>query len=329
MEDLSSEGPNAGAASAPARRLVRHLEDGLIGQAVLVERLVICLLTGGHVLIEGPPGLAKTRSVRRLADAVEGSFARVQCTPDLMPSDVTGTQIWRRETGRMEFLPGPVFHSLLLVDEINRAPPKVQSALLEAMAEGQVTSGGTARPVPEPFMVVATQNPLEQEGTFPLPEAQLDRFLFHVLLGLPDGATELAILDLVEGELRAPEGARIPRLGLADLAAMKREVAQVHLSPALRQYIVALVMATRQADHGLSVTERLRHAVSPRGTLSLAAAARARAWLHGRSYAVPEDVQALAPDVLCHRMAPSWRALAAGETSRAIMAEILAAVAPL
>ncbi|MBN8189424.1 AAA family ATPase [Salipiger thiooxidans] len=325
MEDLSPAGPLAEA----AQRLVRGMESGLIGQSLLVERLVISLLTGGHVLIEGAPGLAKTRSVRRLSDAVEGSFARIQCTPDLMPSDVTGTQVWRRDSGTMEFLHGPVFHSLVLVDEINRAPPKVQSALLEAMAEGQVTSGGVARPLPEPFMVVATQNPLEQEGTFPLPEAQLDRFLFHVLLDLPDEQTELAILDLVEGELRSHTGHAEPSLTHATLAAMKEEVLQVHLSPALRRYIVALVMMTRSGGNGVEVADRIRHAVSPRGTLSLAAAARARAWLNGRDYAVPEDVKALASDILCHRMAPTWRAQAAGETSRGIMAEILAAVEPL
>lgn len=325
MEDLAPAGPLAEA----AQTLIRRMEDGLIGQSVLVERLVISLLTGGHVLIEGPPGLAKTRSVRRLSDAVEGSFARIQCTPDLMPSDVTGTQVWRQDSGTMEFLHGPVFHSLVLVDEINRAPPKVQSALLEAMAEKQVTSGTIARSLPEPFMVVATQNPLEQEGTFPLPEAQLDRFLFHVLLELPDEATELAILDLVEGELRAHAGQTGPSLAQSTLAAMKEEVVQVHLSPALRRYIVALVMMTRRADNRLAVTDRIRHAVSPRGTLSLAAAARARAWLNGRDYAVPEDVKALAPDVLCHRMAPTWRAEAAGETSRGIMAEILSVVEPL
>ncbi|PTW48269.1 AAA family ATPase [Rhodovulum kholense] len=325
MEDLARAETLADA----ARRLTQRMEAGLIGQAALVERLVICLLTGGHILIEGPPGLAKTRCVRRLSDAVEGSFARIQCTPDLMPSDVTGTQAWRPESGQMVFLPGPVFHSLVLVDEINRAPPKVQSALLEAMAEGQVTSGGIARALPDPFMVVATQNPLEQEGTFPLPEAQLDRFLFHVLLELPDAETELAILDLVEGELRAPSGPAAACLDLATLAAMKAEVVQVHLSPALRRHIVALVMATRAAVEGLAVTGRIQHAVSPRGTLSLAAAARARAWLNGRDYAVPEDVAALAPDVLCHRMAPTWRARAAGETSRGLMAEILAAVEPL
>lgn len=312
-----------------AAALVRRMEAGLIGHAGLVERLIIGLLTGGHVLIEGAPGIAKTRSVRHLAIGVEGSFARIQCTPDLMPADITGTQVYRQDSGRMDFLPGPIFHSLVLVDEINRAPPKVQSALLEAMGEGQVTAGGETRKLPDPFMVVATQNSLDHEGTFPLPEAQLDRFLMHIVLGLPGEEEELAILDLVESELREPVADSTPALDRASLQAMKEEVTRVHLSLALRRYIVALVMATRREAEGLAVTDRIRHAVSPRGTLALAAAARARAWLRGREYAVPEDVAALAPDVLCHRMAPSWRAQAAGETSRCLFAEILAAVRPL
>ncbi len=316
-------------ANGPARALAARMEAGLVGHEALVERLLIALLTGGHLLIEGAPGLAKTRSVRRLADSMEARFARIQCTPDLMPSDITGTQVFRAEAGDMTFLPGPVFHELLLVDEINRAPPKVQSALLEAMGEGQVTVGGTTRTLPEPFMVIATQNPLENEGTFPLPEAQLDRFLMHVILDLPDAAQELAILDLVEDELKHPPLAPSDRLTPQGLAAMKASVAGVHLSLALRQYIVALVMATRQEAEGLTVTERIRHAVSPRGSLSLAACARARAFLRGRDYAIPEDVAALAPDVLCHRLVPTWRALAAGETARSIFDEILGKVAPL
>ena len=327
MDDAARHADDTSAAAAAA--LVARMEAGLVGQSALVERLMIALLTGGHVLVEGAPGLAKTRAVRRLADGIEASFARIQCTPDLMPSDITGMQVWRPESGRMEFVPGPVFHSLVLVDEINRAPPKVQSALLEAMGEGQVTSGAETRALAEPFMVVATQNPLEQEGTFPLPEAQLDRFLMHVLLDLPGEADELAILDLVEGELRRPAPPDAPSLDRAALAAMKAAVLGVHLSPALRRYIVALVMATRQDAGGGDAAGRIRHAVSPRGTLALAAAARARAWLHGRTYALPGDVAALAPDILCHRMAPTWRAQASGETSRTIFAEILAAVTPL
>lgn len=327
MEDIADR--TARVRPDSAKMLVTRMEAGLVGHAALVERLMIALLTGGHVLIEGAPGIGKTRSVRRLADGVEGSFARIQCTPDLMPSDMTGTQVYRQESGKMDFLPGPVFHNLVLVDEINRAPPKVQSALLEAMGEGQVTAGGQTRPLPDPFMVIATQNPLEQEGTFPLPEAQLDRFLMHVVLDLPDEAAEMDILDLVETELRSHAGGEAPTLDHATLAAMWEQVLLVHLSPALKQYMVALVMATRRATEAIDLTDRIRHAVSPRGTLALASSARARAWLHGRDFAVPEDIAALASDVLCHRMAPTWRAQAEGHTSRTIVAEILSAVPPL
>ena len=279
--------------------------------------------------IEGPPGLAKTRAVRHLAEGVEGSFARIQCTPDLMPADLTGTQVYRQEQRDMGFLRGPVFHSLVLVDEINRAPPKVQSALLEAMAERQVTAGGVTHPLPEPFMVVATQNSLEHEGTFPLPEAQLDRFLLHVLVALPDAEEELAILDLVERETAEPPSPTAKHLSLEALRVMKRAVADVHLSPALRDYIVGLVMATRKPDARTTIRQRIEHPVSPRGSLALAATARARAFLRGRDYALPEDVAALAPDVLAHRLVLTWRAIADGETARGVVADILEAVQPL
>lgn len=317
--------PNNG----PALELVSRMQAGLVGQAELIERLMIALLTGGHVLIEGAPGLAKTRSVRRLADGVEGDFARIQCTPDLMPGDITGMQVFRQDSGEMEFLEGPLFHNLVLVDEINRAPPKVQSALLEGMGEGQVTAGGKTRALPDPFMVIATQNPLENEGTFPLPEAQLDRFLMHVMLDLPAEEDELAILDLVEEELKTHAAPDAPLLDRETLAGMKETVLQVHLSAALKKYIVSLVMATRRDAEALSVGERIRHAVSPRGSLALAASVRARAFLHGRDYGVPEDVEALAADVLCHRLVPTWRAQAAGETSRSLFAEILDTVKAL
>ncbi|QDL94092.1 AAA family ATPase (plasmid) [Paroceanicella profunda] len=328
MEDAAELAPGH-APNDAVRRLAARMEAALIGHETLVERLLIGLLTGAHLLIEGPPGLAKTRAVRCLAGGIEGRFARIQCTPDLMPSDITGTRVFRAGSADMGFLPGPIFHELVLVDEINRAPPKVQSALLEAMAEGQVTVGGETHPLPEPFMVIATQNSLENEGTFPLPEAQLDRFGMHVLLALPGEAEERAILDLVEGELSHAPAPQADRLARAELARMKAAVAGVHLSPALRQYIVALVMATRRDAEGLAVTERIRHAVSPRGSLALAASARARAFLHGRDHALPEDVAALAPDVLCHRLIPTWRALAAGETARGLFAEILERVRPL
>ncbi|PUB19425.1 AAA family ATPase [Yoonia sediminilitoris] len=293
------------------------LQAGLIGSDTLIQRLLIGVLTGGHVLIEGAPGLAKTRAVKLLAQALHGTFARVQCTPDLLPADLTGTDVFNPETGRFAFAPGPVFHNLVLVDEINRAPPKVQSALLEAMAETQVTSGGKTHPLPTPFFVVATQNSIEHEGTFPLPEAQLDRFLLHVMLEQPDLATERRILDLVESE-SSGGSTRAPQLDPAAVQQARDDVARVHLSPALRDYIVRLVVATRTAPFDAEV----EHAVSPRGSLALAASARARAYLAGRDHALPEDVDALAQDALAHRMALNWAASAKGRTVRAVITDI-------
>lgn len=313
--------------------LASALQAGLVGHAALVERLMIALLAGGHLLVEGAPGLAKTRAVKRLADGLEASFARIQCTPDLMPADLTGTPVWRPDRGVFEFVAGPVFHSLLLVDEINRAPPKVQSALLEAMAEQQVTSGGTTHPLPDPFMVVATQNPIEHEGTFPLPEAQLDRFLFHVAVGFPDAVAERGILDLVEREQLLEVGAAPPasvrRLTVAEIRAARAEVAAVHLAPALKDYIVRLVMATRDGSAGEDVRAAIEHPVSPRGSLALAASAKARAYLSGRAYAVPEDVSTLAGDALAHRLGLTWRATAEGETPRVVVARLVERVVPL
>lgn len=301
-----------------------HLTSGLVGHEVLIERLLIGLLTGGHLLIEGAPGLAKTRAVKWLADAVDGSFARIQCTPDLLPADLTGTPVFRPQSGDFEFVAGPVFHNLVLVDEINRAPPKVQSALLEAMAENQVTSGNETYPLPEQFLVVATQNPIEHEGTFPLPEAQLDRFLLHLVLELPDAQTERRILDLVEAEGQGTL-AEPTRLTLDDVAAARVEATAVHLSSPLRDYIVRLVTATRAPPF----SDDIDHAVSPRGSLALAAAAKARAWLEGRDFAMPEDVSAVAADALAHRVVMSWRATAEGRSARKLIADVLEAVEPL
>jgi MoxR-like ATPase len=311
--------------SHPITRLGSAVAAGLIGHEALVERLLIALLVGGHVLIEGPPGIAKTRAVKRLAASLPGSHARIQCTPDLLPSDLTGTQVFRPETGRFDFVAGPLFHALVLVDEINRAPPKVQSALLEAMAEGQVTSSGVTRPLPQPFMVVATQNPIEHEGTFPLPEAQMDRFLLHLSLGLPHAEQERAILDLVAAERIAGPAQAEAGLSPDTLVQAKAEVATVHLAPALKDFIVRLVMASRT---GGVVAEWVEHPVSPRGTLALAAAAQALAWLKGRDYGLPEDVIALAPDALAHRLVPTWAAVGEGRTGRSLVADILKAVEP-
>ncbi|MEO9777762.1 MAG: AAA family ATPase [Sedimentitalea sp.] len=304
--------------------LQAHLASGLVGHDALIERLLIGVLAGGHLLIEGAPGLAKTRAVKWLADAIEGGFARIQCTPDLLPSDLTGTPVFRPQTGAFEFVPGPVFHNLVLVDEINRAPPKVQSALLEAMAEAQVTSGNETHLLPDPFLVVATQNPIEHDGTFPLPEAQLDRFLMHVVLELPDAATERRILDLVEAERQGPI-AKPVRLHLDDIRAAKTAAMAVHLSSPLRDYIVRLVTATRHAPFA----DDIDHAVSPRGSLALAAASKARAYLAGRDHALPEDVQAVAADALSHRLVMTWRAVSEGRTARDLIADVVTTVEPL
>ena len=311
--------------SHPIARLGAEVAAGLIGHEEMVERLLIALLTSGHVLIEGPPGIAKTRAVKRLAAYLPGSHARIQCTPDLLPADLTGTQVFRPDTGSFDFVPGPIFHALVLVDEINRAPPKVQSALLEAMAESQVTTAGVSRVLPNPFMVVATQNPIEHEGTFPLPEAQMDRFLLHLSLGLPRAEHERAILDLVVAERIDPPALQAVALSADNLHTAKSEVARVHLAPALKDFIVRLVMASRP---GGAVAEWVEHAISPRGTLALAVAAQARAWLKGRDYALPEDVIALAPDALSHRLVPNWTAVSEGRSGRSLVADIVRAVEP-
>lgn len=311
------------------RDLKTFLESRLIGGAVLVERLLISLLAGGHLLVEGPPGLAKTRAVKSLAHGLHAPFARIQCTPDLMPADLTGSSVFRPDKGTFEYVPGPIFHSLVLVDEINRAPPKVQSALLEAMAEHQVTAAGVTHALPEPFMVVATQNPIEHEGTFPLPEAQLDRFMLKVHVSLPDAAVERRILDLVEGEAQGEEGAAITPINPAEIADARRAAMATFLSPAVKDYIVRIVTAPRDEAAHAEVAAKVEHPASPRGTLALAAAAKAKAYLDGRDHVLPQDVADLAEDILAHRTILTWRALADGHTSRRLVGEILERVHPV
>jgi MoxR-like ATPase len=306
-----------------------NLENAIIGNSKLVERLLIALIGGGHVLVEGAPGLGKTRVVKKLSDQMDVSFARIQCTPDLMPADLTGTPVWRPDSGKFEFVAGPVFHSLVLVDEINRAPPKVQSALLEAMAEQQVTAAGKTYPLPNPFMVIATQNPIEHEGTFPLPEAQLDRFLFHVSVELPGIETERQILDLVEKEKAGEAVAIQEKMGVGTIDEARRATNAIHLSAALKDYIVRLVIATRDDTGGPDVRSQIEHPVSPRGSLSLASAAKARAFLRGRDYATPDDVRELATDILAHRLGLTWRAVAEGATPRSLVATLLDRIPPL
>jgi MoxR-like ATPase len=297
-------------------QLRQDLSASVIGQAALVERLLIALLADGHLLVEGAPGLAKTTAVKALAARIEADFQRVQFTPDLLPSDLTGTDIWRQQDGRFQFQPGPLFHNLLLADEINRAPAKVQSALLEAMGERQITVGGTSYALPPLFLVMATQNPIEQEGTYPLPEAQLDRFLMHVRVGYPAAGTEAEILRLVREQARtALHAGAVPvqRLTQADVFAARAAVLEVHLAPALETYLIELVLATRDAaPYDPVLAKRIAWGASPRGTIALERCARARAWLAGRDYVTPEDVHEVAPDVLRHRVLPSYEATAEG-----------------
>ena len=297
-------------------RLRDDLSQTIVGQAALVERLLIALLADGHLLVEGAPGLAKTTAIRALASRLQADFARVQFTPDLLPADLTGTEVWRPQEGRFEFQAGPIFHPLLLADEINRAPAKVQSALLEAMGERQVTVGRHTYPLPALFLVMATQNPIEQEGTFPLPEAQLDRFLMHVKIGYPEAAAEADILRLARDRAREqmqPAPAAVDRMPLEDVFRARAQVLDLHLAPALERYLIELVLASRDAArYDTTLARRIAWGASPRGSIALERCARARAWLAGRDYVTPDDIRAIAPDVLRHRVLPSYEATAEG-----------------
>ena len=305
--------------------LSQCLQARVIGQQALVQRLLIALLADGHLLVEGAPGLAKTTAIRALALHLQAGFARIQFTPDLLPADLTGSEIWRPAEGRFEFVPGPLFHPVVLADEINRAPAKVQSALLEAMAERQVSVGGRTWPLPAPFLVMATQNPIEQEGTHALPEAQLDRFLMQVRIGFPDAASELAILRQArQGDGSALQVDPAAAMDMATVAAARAEVAALHLAPALERYIVELVLASRDPGrYDPALAGRIAWGASPRGSIALERCARAHAWLAGRDYLTPEDVRAVAPDVLGHRVLPSYQAQAEGIDGMALVAALL------
>lgn len=323
-KSLTADGDGAKFQAGNRIEEARHfLNQNLVDADDLVEKLLICLLADGHALVEGPPGLAKTRAAKLLASKLDLTFSRIQCTPDLMPADITGTSVWRPDSGIFEFIPGPIFHSLLLVDEINRAPPKVQSALLEAMAERQATISGETRILPDPFMAIATQNPIEHEGTFPLPEAQLDRFMLQVKVDLPNAMTERKILDLVDQENLDRPATKTEPLSKEEVHAARIASRQVFLSPAMKDYIVRLVTAARVRNQHPELSLKVEHPASPRGTLALAAAAKARAYIHGRDYVSPDDVSALAIDVLSHRTILSWRALSEGDKSRDVIAAYL------
>ena len=311
--------------------LKQHLSQQIIGQPAFVENLLIALLADGHLIVEGPPGLAKTRAVNALADGLEADFHRIQFTPDLLPADLTGTDIYRPEDGSFVFQAGPLFQNLVLADEINRAPAKVQSALLEAMAEGQVTVGRKTYQLPDLFLVMATQNPIEQEGTYPLPEAQLDRFLMHLEIDYPDAASELEILKLNRGEALAnthQEKAPLRVLSQSEIFNAREAVLNIHMAPALETYMVDLIMATRQPEkYDDKLKSWLAFGASPRATIALDRCARARAWLHNRDFVSPEDIQAVLHNVLRHRIILSYQAEAEGITANQLLGHLLSLVA--
>lgn len=309
------------------QQLLAELNRHIIGQPHLTERMVMGLLADGHLLVEGPPGLAKTKAIRTLAELIEGDYHRIQFTPDLLPSDITGTEIYRQDTGEFVLQKGPIFHNLILADEINRAPAKVQSALLEAMAEEQVTVGKHTLDLEKLFMVMATQNPIEQEGTYPLPEAQLDRFMLHVVIGYPDKKAEKEILELVENEARNQEKTLFEPVSQVNLFAARDEVLNLHMSEDTKNYLVELVVATRQAgNYNQQLGEYIEYGVSPRATLALSRCARAYAWLRGKDFVTPDDVQAVVHDVFRHRLLVSFEGEAAGKTPDGIVDELLALV---
>ncbi|MGE0385256.1 MAG: AAA family ATPase [Gammaproteobacteria bacterium] len=317
---------------AAVQTLKEFIHRRIIGQSAMVDNLLIALLADGHLLVEGAPGLAKTRAIKVLGEGIAADFHRIQFTPDLLPADLTGTEIFRPQDGSFRFQPGPLFYNLILADEVNRAPAKVQSALLEAMAERQVTIGRTTHRLPRLFLVLATQNPIEQEGTYPLPEAQLDRFLMHVKIGYPDAAEEQAILRLARAEAAAapPQEAGNAPAGLAQevIFAAREEVLRIHMAPAIEQYILALVLATRApGSYGEDLGRWVQWGASPRATIALDRCARARAWLAGRDYVGPDDVQSIAPDVLRHRVILTYEAEADGVTPDTLVAALIDRVA--
>ena len=325
-------------------QLQAGLNQVILGQERLIERLLIVLLADGHILVEGAPGLAKTRAIKALGEKIDGEFQRIQFTPDLLPADVTGTEIYRPQEGSFHFQAGPVFHNLVLADEINRAPAKVQSALLEAMGERQVTVGGKTYPLPDLFLVMATQNPIEQEGTYPLPEAQLDRFLLHVFIDYPSSENELRIMRLVRkealNEIQSSTGKKTNNsnvsaeksegqtISAAYIYEARNEVLKTYMSPEIERYLVEIIAATRTPEkYSDDLARLITWGASPRGSLALDRCARARAWLYERDFVTPEDLQDLTGDVLRHRIIESYEAESDGITTDDVITKILAQVA--
>ena len=322
------------------QRLQSNLNQVILGQERLIERLLIVLLADGHLLVEGAPGLAKTRAIKALGNRIEGDFQRIQFTPDLLPADVTGTDIYLPQEGSFKFQAGPVFHNLVLADEINRAPAKVQSALLEAMGERQVTVGGKTYMLPDLVLVMATQNPIEQEGTYPLPEAQLDRFLLHVFIDYPSVENELKIMRLVHNEAKninlpekenntvvsndSAENNDVQKILAKDIFKARNEVLEIYMAEEIERYLVEIIAATRTPERYSDDLARLiTWGASPRGSLALDRCSRARAWLHERDFVTPEDIQDLAVDVLRHRIIESYEAESDGLTPDDVIIKIL------
>ncbi len=328
MENQAQENSSTLKSVHPAFQQAReHLQTKIIGQEILVDRLLIALLADGHLLVEGAPGLAKTTAIKELSNILAGDFHRLQFTPDLLPGDLTGTDIYRPETGEFQFQIGPLFHNLVLADEINRAPAKVQSALLEAMGEHQITVGRTTYPLPRPFMVMATQNPIEQEGTYPLPEAQLDRFLMHIQVGYPSAQAERDILKLARKQAEEsfdPQTTLSVQLTHEQVFSAQKEILAMHMADSVEEYIVQLVLASRDpTPYSDKLSRMINFGASPRATIALDRCSRAHAWLQGKDYVSPEDVQAIAYEVLRHRILISFEAEVDGATSDDVIRDLL------
>lgn len=313
--------------------LQKYMDSRIIGQKELIKKLMITLLADGHALLEGAPGLAKTKAIKTLSECIQANYNRIQFTPDLLPSDITGSDIYIAEKGEFEFRKGPVFANLVLADEINRAPAKVQSALLEAMAERQVSVGGRQYRLPELFMVLATQNPIEQEGTYNLPEAQLDRFLMYIKIDQPDVETERKILKLVRAEQiggKEKDSAwlefinKVGKISIEDVLAARREVLSMHVSESMEEYLVQLIVATRHPEkYDSSLKDRILYGASPRATIALDKCAKINAWLEGRDFVTPEDIHAVVYDILRHRIILSFEAQADGMTTDDVITLLL------
>ncbi|MGB1333427.1 MAG: AAA family ATPase [Porticoccaceae bacterium] len=303
------------------------LNSRIVGQQQLIERIIIALLADGHLLVEGAPGLAKTKAIKTVSEGIDADFHRVQFTPDLLPSDITGSDIYRPEQAVFEFQAGPLFHNLVLADEINRAPAKVQSALLEAMAERQISVGKNSYPLPDLFLVMATQNPIEQEGTYPLPEAQMDRFLMHVSVDYPTPDSERTILQLSRQEAQGEQSSIFDPISQDDLFAARKEVLSVHMNESVEEYLVQIILATRNTEaYGGDLANWLDFGASPRATIALDRCSRAVAWLDNRDYVTPDDIRSVAHDVLRHRLILSFEAEAAGIDSNQVIDTLLSTV---